>query len=99
MTLCAASQRQVWHRSSRARCADRSAAVQSRMSSTSNQETFRADLEGRITFDLLRQVGDAVLPPALPDGPLWAIAQMPLRSGNDWGLETACMSAPDHHVQ
>ncbi len=31
-------------------------APQSRMSSTSNQETFRADLEGRITFDLLRQV-------------------------------------------
>jgi hypothetical protein len=29
------------------------------MSSTSNQETFRADLEGRITFDLLRQVGFA----------------------------------------
>ncbi len=29
---------------------------QSRMTSTSNQETWRADIEGRIVFDLLRQV-------------------------------------------
>lgn len=30
---------------------------QSRMSSTSNQETFRADTQGRLVFDVLRQVG------------------------------------------
>ena len=29
---------------------------QSRMSSTSNQETWRADIAGRVVFDLLRQV-------------------------------------------
>ena len=29
---------------------------QSRMTSTSNQETYRADVEGRLVFDLLRQV-------------------------------------------
>ncbi len=30
--------------------------TQSRMASTSNQETFRADLDGRLVFDVLRQV-------------------------------------------
>ena len=29
---------------------------QNRMTSTSNQETWRADIEGRIVYDLLRQV-------------------------------------------
>ena len=29
---------------------------QARMASTSNQETFRADVEGRLVFDILRQV-------------------------------------------
>jgi DNA polymerase delta subunit 1 len=30
---------------------------QARMASTSNQETFRADVEGRVVLDVLRQVG------------------------------------------
>ena len=30
---------------------------QNRMASTSNQETFRADVPGRVVFDVLRQVG------------------------------------------
>ena len=30
--------------------------TQARMASTSNQETFRAELEGRLVFDILRQV-------------------------------------------
>ena len=29
---------------------------QSRMASTSNQETFRVDVPGRLVFDVLRQV-------------------------------------------
>jgi hypothetical protein len=29
---------------------------QQRMASTSNQETFRADIDGRLVFDILRQV-------------------------------------------
>lgn len=29
---------------------------QSRMASTSNQETFRADIDGRLVFDVLRHV-------------------------------------------
>lgn len=30
--------------------------LQNRMSSTSNQETFRAELDGRLVMDILRQV-------------------------------------------
>ena len=30
--------------------------MQNRMSSTSNQETFRAELDGRLVMDILRQV-------------------------------------------
>lgn len=30
---------------------------QTRMASTSNQETFRAEVDGRLVFDILRQVG------------------------------------------
>lgn len=30
---------------------------QNRMASTSNQETYRTDVDGRLVFDILRQVG------------------------------------------
>jgi DNA polymerase delta subunit 1 len=33
---------------------------QQRMASTSNQETFRADIDGRLVFDILRQVNPLV---------------------------------------
>ena len=32
-----------------------------RMASTSNQETFRADIDGRLVFDILRHVGPSLL--------------------------------------
>ena len=34
---------------------------QNRMASTSNQETYRTDVDGRLVFDILRQVCTCVL--------------------------------------
>ena len=36
------------------------------MASTSNQETFRADVDGRLVFDILRHVGPFVLTVTCP---------------------------------
>ena len=45
---------------------------QNRMASTSNQETYRTDVDGRLVFDILRQVGSSSFLPHMTICTTWS---------------------------